>query len=119
MLPRPRPPPPPLSSPPSPLPPPQVRGPLIPGMMAVKAAAKAAGAYGCTISGAGPTAVAICDNPDVAQKVGVGQTVKCRGYPPTPWEAPAQATGSRTASRVCIRITPSLSLGNPPAGAGG
>ena len=39
-------------------------------MMAVKAAAKAAGAYGCTISGAGPTAVAICDNPDVAQKVG-------------------------------------------------
>ena len=36
-----------------------VRGPLIPGFAAVKAAAKAAGAYGCTISGAGPTAVAI------------------------------------------------------------
>ena len=53
-------------------PPPQVRGPLIQGLMAVKAAAKAAGAYGCTISGAGPTAVAICDNPDVAQKVGRG-----------------------------------------------
>lgn len=49
----------------------QVRGPLIPGMMAVKAAAKAAGAYGCTISGAGPTAVAITDNPETAQKVNV------------------------------------------------
>ena len=47
----------------------QVRGPLIPGMMAVKAAAKAAGAFGCTISGAGPTAVAITDNPETAQKV--------------------------------------------------
>ncbi|GAX85505.1 hypothetical protein CEUSTIGMA_g12921.t1 [Chlamydomonas eustigma] len=46
-----------------------VRGPLIPGMMAVKEAAKAAGAFGCTISGAGPTAVAVVDNPDVAQKV--------------------------------------------------
>ena len=35
------------------------RGPLIPGFFAVKAAAKAAGAYGCTISGAGPTCVAV------------------------------------------------------------
>ena len=35
------------------------RGPLIPGFAAVKAAAMAAGAYGCTISGAGPTIVAI------------------------------------------------------------
>ncbi|KAG2435308.1 hypothetical protein HXX76_007383 [Chlamydomonas incerta] len=46
-----------------------VRGPLIPGMMAVKAAAKAAGAYGCTISGAGPTAVAIVDDPVVGARV--------------------------------------------------
>jgi homoserine kinase len=36
-----------------------VRGPLIPGFGAVKAAAVAAGAYGCTISGAGPTCVAV------------------------------------------------------------
>lgn len=46
-----------------------VRGPLIPGMMAVKEAAKAAGAYGCTISGAGPTAVAIVDDPEVGARV--------------------------------------------------
>jgi homoserine kinase len=36
-----------------------VRGPLIPGFAAVKAAAGKAGAYGCTISGAGPTCVAV------------------------------------------------------------
>lgn len=46
-----------------------VRGPLIPGFMAVKEAAKAAGAYGCTISGAGPTAVAIVKDPEEGEKV--------------------------------------------------
>jgi homoserine kinase len=29
-----------------------------------------AGAYGCTVSGAGPTAVAICEDAAVAEKVG-------------------------------------------------
>eukprot|EP00252_Welwitschia_mirabilis_P017128 TRINITY_DN38012_c0_g1_i1.p1 TRINITY_DN38012_c0_g1~~TRINITY_DN38012_c0_g1_i1.p1 ORF type:complete len:383 (+),score=48.52 TRINITY_DN38012_c0_g1_i1:241-1389(+) len=38
------------------------RGPLIPGFSSVKAAALKAGAFGCTISGAGPTAVAITDS---------------------------------------------------------
>ncbi len=46
-----------------------VRGPLIPGMLSVKEAAKSAGAWGCTISGAGPTAVAIVDSPEVGHKV--------------------------------------------------
>ncbi|GFR49463.1 hypothetical protein Agub_g11523 [Astrephomene gubernaculifera] len=46
-----------------------VRGPLIPGMLAVKQAAKEAGAYGCTISGAGPTAVAVVDDPAVGARV--------------------------------------------------
>lgn len=46
-----------------------VRGPLIPGFAAVKAAAKAAGAFGCTISGAGPTCVAVVDNPQLGQTV--------------------------------------------------
>ncbi|KAL6758485.1 GHMP kinase [Haematococcus lacustris] len=46
-----------------------VRGPLIPGLLAVKAAAKAAGAYGATISGAGPTAVAVVDSQETGQKV--------------------------------------------------
>lgn len=46
-----------------------VRGPLIPGFAAVKRAARAAGAYGCTISGAGPTCVAVVDDPAVGQRV--------------------------------------------------
>ena len=46
-----------------------VRGPLIPGFAAVKAAALGAGAYGCTISGAGPTAVAVVSDPQVGERV--------------------------------------------------
>lgn len=45
------------------------RAPLIPGMLAVKEAANKAGAYGCTISGAGPTAVAIVDDLTVGHRV--------------------------------------------------
>lgn len=46
------------------------RAPLIPGMEAVKKAAIGAGAFGCTISGAGPTAVAVVDREEMGQKVG-------------------------------------------------
>lgn len=46
-----------------------VRGKLIPGFFAVKAAAQTAGAYGCTISGAGPTCIAIVDDPLVGRQV--------------------------------------------------
>ncbi|KAK3005295.1 hypothetical protein RJ639_016905 [Escallonia herrerae] len=46
------------------------RAPLIPGMEAVKKAAIGAGAFGCTISGAGPTAVAITDDEDKGREIG-------------------------------------------------
>ena len=46
-----------------------VRGPLIPGFGAVKAAAAAAGALGCTISGAGPTCVAIVESEASGERV--------------------------------------------------
>ncbi|CAI8587194.1 unnamed protein product [Vicia faba] len=46
------------------------RAPLIPGMDAVKKAAIEAGAYGCTISGAGPTAVAVTDNEEKGRLIG-------------------------------------------------
>lgn len=46
------------------------RAPLIPGMDAVKKAALAAGAFGCTISGAGPTAVAVTDDEDKGRVIG-------------------------------------------------
>lgn len=46
------------------------RGPLIPGLAAVKIAARAAGAFGCTISGAGPTAVAVTDSRERGSRIG-------------------------------------------------
>uniref|UniRef100_J3LIR4 Homoserine kinase n=1 Tax=Oryza brachyantha TaxID=4533 RepID=J3LIR4_ORYBR len=46
------------------------RAPLIPGMAAVKAAALEAGALGCTISGAGPTAVAVIEGEEKGEEVG-------------------------------------------------
>ncbi|CAN0881047.1 Homoserine kinase [Linum grandiflorum] len=46
------------------------RAPLIPGMEAVKKAALEAGAFGCTISGAGPTAVAVVDGEEMGKVIG-------------------------------------------------
>ncbi|KAL5208650.1 hypothetical protein ABZP36_033085 [Zizania latifolia] len=46
------------------------RAPLIPGMAAVKTAALEAGALGCTISGAGPTAVAVIEGEEKGEEVG-------------------------------------------------
>lgn len=46
------------------------RAPLIPGMEAVKKAAIEAGAFGCTISGAGPTAVAVVSDEKRGEEIG-------------------------------------------------
>ncbi|KAH7669336.1 Galactokinase/homoserine kinase protein [Dioscorea alata] len=46
------------------------RAPLIPGMAAVKVAAMEAGAFGCTISGAGPTVVAVIDGEEHGKEIG-------------------------------------------------
>ncbi|KAH0756984.1 hypothetical protein KY290_020477 [Solanum tuberosum] len=46
------------------------RGPLIPGMEGVKKAALKAGAFGCTISGAGPTLVAVTDDEERGREIG-------------------------------------------------
>nr|XP_043637868.1 homoserine kinase-like [Erigeron canadensis] len=46
------------------------RAPLIPGMDGVKKAALEAGAFGCTISGAGPTAVAVTDDEEKGREIG-------------------------------------------------
>ena len=45
------------------------RAPLIPGFSAVKANAIEAGALGCTISGAGPTAVAVVESKEDGRAV--------------------------------------------------
>lgn len=46
------------------------RGPLIPGMEGVKKASLKAGAFGCTISGAGPTLVAVTDEEERGREIG-------------------------------------------------
>ncbi|OAE27122.1 hypothetical protein AXG93_900s1080 [Marchantia polymorpha subsp. ruderalis] len=46
------------------------RGPLIPGMLAVKLVSMKHDAFGCTISGAGPTTVAITDSEDEGHRIG-------------------------------------------------
>ncbi|KAJ6812743.1 putative homoserine kinase [Iris pallida] len=46
------------------------RAGLIPGMIDVKRAAVEAGAFGCTISGAGPTAVAVIDREEKGREIG-------------------------------------------------
>ncbi len=49
-----------------------VRSVLIPGFPEVKAAALAAGALGCSISGSGPSVFALCSSPEVARRSGEG-----------------------------------------------
>ncbi|KAL4337653.1 hypothetical protein AHAS_Ahas12G0131700 [Arachis hypogaea] len=44
--------------------------PLIPGMEGIKRAALGAGAFGCTISGARPTAVAVIDDERKGMEIG-------------------------------------------------
>ena len=46
------------------------RSQLIPGCSAVKVAASVTGAFGCTISGAGPTSVAITDSREKGEVIG-------------------------------------------------
>jgi homoserine kinase len=46
------------------------RAPLVPGLAAVKAAAQAAGALGCSLSGSGPSIFALAADLGRAQRVG-------------------------------------------------
>lgn len=49
-----------------------IRSLLIPGFPAVKRAALAAGALGCSISGSGPSVFALCASADAAERAGAG-----------------------------------------------
>lgn len=64
------------------------RAPLLPGFREAKAAALAAGALGCSISGAGPTSFAFAPNDDGAERIGAAM---CSAY---------LARGTRAISRV-------------------
>ena len=48
------------------------RKPLLPGFPEAKRAAMAAGALGCSISGAGPSVFAIVDDPSLGERVAAG-----------------------------------------------
>jgi homoserine kinase len=45
------------------------RASLVPGLAAIKRAAADAGALGCSLSGSGPSLFALCESPDVANRV--------------------------------------------------
>jgi len=74
------------------------RGPLIPGFAAVKEAAGSAGGFGCTISGAGPTAVAVVPDPDTGHRVGEAMAAAFR-------EAGNLGVNSVQVVRLCERGT--------------
>lgn len=50
------------------------RAPLVPGLAAIKQAAAAAGALGCSLSGSGPSLFALCRGPDSARRVADAMT---------------------------------------------
>ncbi len=66
------------------------RAPLLPGFLAAKAAARAAGALGCSISGAGPTAFALVDGDATGASVAAAMI------------AAYAAAGLRATARVAI-----------------
>jgi homoserine kinase len=54
------------------------RAPLLPGFLEAQAAARAAGALGCSISGAGPTAFALVDGETCGAHVALAMTAAYR-----------------------------------------
>jgi homoserine kinase len=54
------------------------RAPLLPGLAAIKGAAAAAGALGCSLSGSGPSLFALCRNAGDAQRVAGAMTAAVR-----------------------------------------
>ncbi len=51
------------------------RAPLLPGFLAAKAAALAAGAFGCSISGSGPTTFAFAADQDAGERIALAMQV--------------------------------------------
>ncbi len=70
---------------------------LLPGFAAAKAAALAAGALGASISGSGPTAFALCDDPGTAERVAAAMRAAyaAAGVPCTARVAPVDHAGAR------------------------
>ena len=75
------------------------RAPLLPGFLAAKAAAIEAGALACSISGAGPSAFALCADDGTGAQVGEAMR---RAYAAAGVESDARVTGVDT---VGVRLT--------------
>jgi homoserine kinase len=56
------------------------RAPLVPGLDAIKRAAVAAGALGCSLSGSGPSLFALCRGRDAAARVADAMTLAVRSH---------------------------------------
>jgi len=56
------------------------RAPLVPGLAAIKQAAVAAGALGCSLSGSGPSVFALCKGADVAKAVAEAMTAAVKAH---------------------------------------
>jgi homoserine kinase len=74
-----------------------VRAPLLPGFVGAKRAAQRAGALGCSISGAGPTAFALVDSEATGTRVAEAMIAAYRGagVPATARVAAVDMTGAR------------------------
>jgi homoserine kinase len=74
------------------------RAPMLPGFIEAKGAALGAGAFGCSISGAGPTAFAVTDDAAAAARIGDAMVAAyaARGVRATARVTTADVTGART-----------------------
>jgi homoserine kinase len=77
------------------------RAPLVPGLAAIKQAATAAGALGCSLSGSGPSLFALCENAVSAKRVAAAMTASVKtaiGGEPQTYVSPIAPEGARVVS---------------------
>ena len=77
------------------------RAPLVPGFEAIKNAAVAAGALGCSLSGSGPSMFALCRGDDCARRVAAAMTdmaTRHIGGAPHTYVSPIVPEGARVVS---------------------
>jgi homoserine kinase len=80
------------------------RAPLVPGLSAIKEAAAAAGALGCSLSGSGPSLFALCHGTDVAARVAAAMSAAVThhiGGAPQIYVSPIAPRGARVVPAAC------------------
>ncbi len=89
-----------------------VRAALVPGFPAVKAAAREAGALGCSLSGSGPTLFALCADRSVAERVAevMVATFAAHQLPAQRWVSRVGARGAHELAAEQPSVTVSRSV---------